>query len=508
MLEPKVQLGRIDTALHTRAGLVLCVYSGNLKLDPDITRVLGEDQVSALQRFSDRRGFTGRAGTLMYIPVHDDHLTLLVGLGEQGKATTESVRIAAATALRFMRKLHVQDFSLVWPSTRPRGSSQSDLVAAATQGTILGAYEFDRYRVSTSHPHLAVTVTLAVRGSLIKLEQTRRTHRVIAEEVNNARDLQNENADIINPQKIVEFAKKQAAESGFDFFAISGNELKKRGLNILHGVGRASAWPPALIVLEYRGNPQSKQRVALVGKGVTFDTGGINLKTTGAGALPHMHMDMSGAATVLSVLQCASKLKLKTNLVVVLAVAENAIGAESIKPGSVIRAYNGKTVEIANTDAEGRLILSDALAYVVKNYRPSMVIDIGTLTGAVIFTFGDQFAGLVTNHDQLSRQLLRASQKTGEAIWRLPLTDGYRQAVRGKKSDLVNSVVTRPERADGIQAGAFLEHFTGDTPFAHIDISGVANRKRALSYAASGGTGFGVRLLVNFLQNSPRSLGK
>jgi leucyl aminopeptidase len=500
-LEPKISLEKLNPGIHQKTGLVIFVYQGPLAFDADLLAVLGNEQVLSLATFAKRRNFTGQAREILYVPLHDTHLTLLVGLGPKQKANPDSIRQASAIAVRFLRKMHVSDFCLVWPRERPQKTTESALVTAATDGILHGAYEFDRYQTTPKHPRIPVEVTLMVRSRSSKLDEALQTELSIARQVNYARDLQNENSDIVNPQSFSQLAQEIAHEHGMSFKVITGADVKKQGLNLLHAVGRASAWPPALICVEYQGNKRSKKKLALVGKGVTFDTGGINLKTSSAGALPHMHMDMSGAATVLAVLIAISQLKLKANIIAIMPLAENAIGAESTKPGAIVRAYDGTTVEIANTDAEGRLILADAIAYVAKNYTPDAIIDIATLTSAVIFTFGDQFAGLVTNSNQLAKSLQDAATKTSEPIWRLPLTDGYRAAVRGKKSDLVNSILTRPERADAIQAAAFLEHFTQSIPYAHIDMSGVANRKRTTQASAAGGAGFGVRLLVEFLRH-------
>jgi leucyl aminopeptidase len=507
MKAPTIALRKLDSSIHDRDGLVFFVFAEELqRLDPTIKKALGKEVIERLSVFATKRGFQGGLGEVLYYPTTDGHLTLMIGLGERKSFEIDRLRQASAISLRLFEKMRLKKVVAVWPTIKRSAQgpvSDADLITAAAEGYLLGAYEFDRYKTSMKNKFSADLVEFALVKKNAAGEKALQEAIIVSQAVNEARDLQNDNSDDVNPEAFAQFATKVAKEHKLKITIIDGPELKKLGLNLLHSVGRASKWQPKLIMIEYRGNPKNKNQLqALAGKGITFDTGGVNLKPTFGGSLEHMHLDMSGAADVLEVIKVASILKLKTNILAVMPIAENAIGGDAYKPGSVIRAYNGTTVEIANTDGEGRLVLADAIAYVTRKYKLDAVIDIATLTGAIIITFGERFAGLLSNHDGLANELLKAGVRTAEPLWRLPLTDGYRREIRGKKSDLVNSVATRPPRADAIQAAAFLEAFTNGVPLGHIDIAGTSMRSRPMSYVPAGGTGFGVRLLIEYLRNN------
>jgi leucyl aminopeptidase len=509
MKAPVITLRKLDGSIHDRDGLVFFMFAGELqRLDPAIKKALGKDVIARLSSFAAKREFQASLGEVLYYPTTDGHLTLMIGLGERKTFEIDRLRQATAISLRLFEKMRLRKVVAMWPTIKRSTLgpvSDADLVTAAAEGYLLGAYEFDRYKATMQKKFSAEVVELAITKKNATIEKALREALIVSQAVNEARDLQNDNSDDVNPEMFAQFATKTAKEHKLKITVIDGPELKKLGLNLLHSVGRASKWQPKLILVEYRGNPKNKNQLqALVGKGITFDTGGVNLKPAMGGSLEHMHLDMSGAADVLEVAKVASLLKLKTNILAVMPIAENAIGGDAYKPGSVIRAYNGTTVEIVNTDGEGRLVLADAIAYVTRKYKLDTVIDIATLTGAIIVTFGERFAGLLSNHDGLANELLKAGVRTAEPLWRLPLTDGYRRDIRGKKSDLVNTVPARPARADAIQAAAFLEAFANGVPLGHIDIAGASMRSRAMNYIPAGGTGFGVRLLIDYLRNNPQ----
>ncbi|MDP2587665.1 MAG: leucyl aminopeptidase, partial [bacterium] len=412
------------------------------------------------------------------------------------------IRHAAGHALRLVEQLRIKRAVFAWPDALGSTAQHSDIVMAVAEGTLLGGYEFDKYVSHTESKFSCQEVALAVRSTTAAAKKALLEAQVISQAVNDARDMQNDNSDDVNPKKIEERAKKIAKDAKIRMTVISGDAAKKAGLNLLQAVGRASPWPPRLIVLEYFGAAKKHAPLAIVGKGITFDTGGVNLKPA-HGMLEQMHLDMSGAATVLAVIRLAAQLKLKTNLIAAMPIAENALGGNAYKPGSVYTAQNGTSVEVTNTDAEGRLVLADANAYVAQRYKPTAIIDIATLTGAVLIALGEHHAGLTSNHDDLSNGLFNSSRTTGELIWPLPLTADYRAEVKGKKSDLVNAVLSKSARADAIQAAAFLERFAGEYPFALIDMAGTSMRSYKRGYTPEGGTGFGVRLLLDYIKQNP-----
>jgi leucyl aminopeptidase len=274
-------------------------------------------------------------------------------------------------------------------------------------------------------------------------------------------------------------------------------EIARMKMGLLTAVSRGSSNPARLVVLRYRGDAKSRRSIALVGKGITFDSGGLNLKSSGN--IEGMRSDMAGAAACLCAIRAAAELGLRRNITVVIPLAENMPGSRSYKPGDVYRAYNGKTVEIGNTDAEGRLVLADALAYTVDRLKPDMVIDIATLTGACIVCLGEIVAGYLTSDDRLSEMLFSAGEKTGERLWRLPL---YREYAEDIKSDFADMNNVAPGRKAGTIIGAvFLKNFVGKTPWAHIDIAGTSWFSKKRGYRPRYATGYGVRLFIELLKN-------
>jgi leucyl aminopeptidase len=265
-------------------------------------------------------------------------------------------------------------------------------------------------------------------------------------------------------------------------------------------VNQGSRKEPKLIIVKYQGAGSKEKYTALIGKGVTFDTGGLNLKPTGS--METMRMDMSGTAAVIGTLKNTIALGLKKNVLFVCAVAENAIGSGSFKPGDVFRAYNGKTVEVNNTDAEGRLVLADAIAYVVKNYKPEQIIDIATLTGACVVALGHDYSGLISTNDKLAKQLVDSSKHTDDRVWRLPIYPEMKDSVKSNYADIRNTGF--PKGAAGASTAAeFLRQFTDDTPWAHLDIAGTAYAEGSgRMYYGFGATGAGVRLLTDYLKNN------
>ncbi len=502
MKAPKISLRKLDESVHDRDALILFCFKGEVgKFIPVVKKAVGKDIAEKLTDFAAARGFKGGAGQSLYYPTKDKHITLLVGLGSRKSFKIDIVRRATAHSLKLIEKLRISKAVAVLAGRYTSAIKESDLVGAAAEGYLLGAYEFDKYKTKLKDKFSASDVELAIErvNKGAELALTEAEH--VAEIVNSTRDMQNDNADDVNPETFVNQAEIAAKEDKLKMTVIGGDQLKTKGLRLIHAVGRASKWKPQLIMLEYYGDKSRKNNLtALVGKGVTFDTGGVNLKPADS-MIEQMHLDMSGAATVLHAIKLASRLKLKTNILAVMPVAENAIGGNAIKPGSVVKAYNGKSVEIANTDAEGRLILADALAYVADKYKPTRIIDIATLTGSIIAALSFFYAGLITNNEKISKGLLDASEVTSEKIWRMPLDNDFRQTMRGTKSDLTN---ISKGGGDSTKAAAFLENFTAKIPWAHLDIAGTSMLPKPSGYQPQGGTGFGVRLLVEYLRKNPR----
>jgi leucyl aminopeptidase len=419
---------------------------------------------------------------------------LVVGLGERDDFTPEKLRILAALVAGEAAKLEAG--SLAW--ALPAAEDGAAAAEAIVTGTILGAYRFDRFKGSggddDSEDPSARLETLTVLGPA-ELAGAVETARVYSEAANRARDLQETPANFNRPEDLAKRAEEIAASN--DTVAaeiLDGAAIVAKGMGGLAAVSQGGPVEPRLIVLRYFGGGDGPT-LGFVGKGVTFDTGGISLKP-GAG-MQEMKFDMSGAAAVLEATAAIAELGLPIDLIAVVPATENMPSGTAVKPGDVITQYNGKTVEVNNTDAEGRLILADALAYAIE-LGAERVIDLATLTGAVLVALGSTYAAVISNDDELAAELSAAGEESGELVWRLPLHPEYKAMMKGTVADLSNLASKR--LAGSITAASFLEEFVDGTPWAHIDIAGTAwdvNR----AYTGKGGSGYGVRLLVQLVRD-------
>jgi len=413
---------------------------------------------------------------------------LVVGLGKRDEANPERLRVAAALAAKEAGSLEARSLAWVLPSSGDPAAAAEALVV----GTILGAYRFDRFRSDgeDSPPSLEALTLLGPAELAGAVEAA----RACAEAQNRARDLQSTPANVATPAFLAERAEQIAAGAEALSAEIFGPaEIAAKKMGGLVAVSQGGPVEPRLIVLRYSGGGDGPT-LGLVGKGVTFDTGGISLKP-GAG-MHEMKMDMSGAAAVLEAVAAIAELALPVNLIAVVPSTENMPSGTAIKPGDVITQYDGTTVEVNNTDAEGRLILADALAYTVEQ-GAERIVDLATLTGAVLIALGSTYAGLICNDDEFAAAVSGAGERSGELVWRLPLHPEYKELMKGTVADLSNLGSKR--EAGTITAGSFLEEFVGETPWAHIDIAGTAwDVGRA--YAGKDATGFGVRLLVDLVR--------
>jgi leucyl aminopeptidase len=321
---------------------------------------------------------------------------------------------------------------------------------------------------------------------------------LLLERLNWVRDLVNGNAEEVTPHRLCQEARALARTYGLKSRIFEGQQVEAEGMGLLAAVGRAADNPPALIQLSYRGDPRSKQETVLLGKGITYDTGGLSIKT--ADGMETMRMDMAGAAAVLGAIALAAEMKLPVNVTAVVATAENAVGSRAYRPGDVFTSYSGKRVEVNNTDAEGRLVLADALSYVEKHIKAARIIDLATLTGAIVIALGDQVAGLWSTSDDLAGELSAAGERSGDQVWRMPLVEEYRKKLKSHAADIKN---TGGGRAGGsIKAALFLKDFVPkNVPWAHLDIAGTAYLDDKGRYGMVGATGFGLRLLVQFLKD-------
>ncbi|HET6998527.1 MAG TPA: leucyl aminopeptidase [Solirubrobacterales bacterium] len=411
---------------------------------------------------------------------------LIVGLGKREETDAERLRVAAALAAKEAGRLETGSVAWVLPES-------ADGIAAAeavVTGTILGSYRFDRFKGTDPEEPAPAQIESLTLLTPTAVDAAAESARICAEAQNRVRDLQMTPANVATPSYLSRRARSIAsAHEAVNAEVLGREEIAAKGMGGLAAVSQGTAEEPKLIVLRYAGGG-SGPTLGLVGKGVTFDTGGISLKP-GAG-MHEMKYDMSGAAAVLESVAAIAELGLAIDLVAVVPSTENMPSGTAVKPGDVITQYNGKTVEVNNTDAEGRLILADALAYAIE-LGAERVVDIATLTGAVTIALGSTYAAVIANDDDLATAMVRAGSESGELVWRLPLHPEFKALMKGTVADLSNLASKR--KAGTITAGSFLEEFVGETPWAHVDIAGTA-WDVGREYTGSEASGYGVRLLV------------
>ena len=426
----------------------------------------------------------------------DETRWLLVGLGKRAELTPEHARVAAALARDRARELSTKTLCWQLPS-----DARADVAAALVEGTILADYRFDRHKSAAATDadappkHLAGLIVSAPND----LSSVVADAALVSEAVNAARDLQNRPANDLTPTALAAHAQALSREIDGLSVEVEGREgIVARGMGAFAAVAQGSEQEPALITLSYDGTSGASEHsptLGLVGKAVTFDSGGISLKP--GAKMAEMKFDMSGGAAVIEAVSAIARLRLPVKLLAVVGATENLPDGRAVKPGDIVTAKNGKTIEINNTDAEGRLVLADCLCHAVS-LGAERIVDLATLTGAVIIALGSTYAGIMSNDDRLTEQLTAAGERTGEILWRLPLHAEYDELVAGKYADLDNAPEAR--KAGTIMGASFLQNFVGETPWAHLDIAGSAwDLGRA--YVGKGASGYGVRLLVELARS-------
>jgi leucyl aminopeptidase len=425
---------------------------------------------------------------------------LLLGLGDASELGTETLRRQAARAVSqaMSRKARRVAFAV------PRESAATDAsgIQALAEGAVLADYRFEGYRENDENGvgHVSgVSLLLPRGGGLTAARRAARTGSVLAESQNTARQLSDMPGNALPPAELASAARRVAREVGLRVRVMGVPELQRRKMGAILAVGQGSVHPPRLITLEHRPRGRGKAGAApvcLVGKGITFDSGGISIKPSAN--MHEMKHDMSGAAAVVGALRACALLELPTPVVGVIGAAENLPGANAYRPGDVVRSMSGKTIEVLNTDAEGRVVLADALHFARKEFAPSAMVDLATLTGACMMALGGWATGLFGNSDALIEIVRSAGEDSGELAWPLPLFDGHKKAIRSEVADIKN---IGGRTAGASTAAAFLSHFVGDTPWAHLDIAGTGWTGEVGPYQRRGATGVGVRLLLQMLRN-------
>ena len=420
----------------------------------------------------------------------------LVGLGKHSEFNLEKLRAAFAAVMRHLRNLNIKEAATsINLNLIPRKKDQ--VAQAVAEGSLLGLYQYTPYKTVGREDlkEMEQLNIIADEKDFSLIESAIKKARIITQAVYFARDIISAPANEMTPSIMAQKAREIARRKNVSCKVLDKEKMKEMGMNALLAVASGSNEEPKFIILEYAGGKKSAAPVVLVGKGLTFDSGGISIKP--ADKMDEMKTDMSGGAAVMGVIMAAADLQLPLNITALIPATENMPGGTACKPGDIIKSYSGKTIEVLNTDAEGRLILADALAY-ASEFKPAAVIDVATLTGACVVALGDDVIGMLGTDDKLKKEIDKAAKTTGELVWELPLWESYHELIKSDIADYKNS----GGRAAGtITAAAFLSKFVGDLPWVHLDIAGPAWTSKDKTYIPKGASGVAVRLLVEFLRN-------
>jgi leucyl aminopeptidase len=422
---------------------------------------------------------------------------LIAGLGEQEEFTLQRARQIAGVVAREVRGYKAVSVGTIVHGAGLGGLDPQEAAQALAEGTLLGLYKVKSMKKHVSPETLQEVVVFEQDADRFEaLREGLERGRVIAEATNFARDLVNEPANLLHPTRLAEFATGIATRHGIGIKVLDEAEMRGLGMNALLAIGQGSDQPSKLIVLSYHGDPDSEETLALVGKGITFDTGGYSLKP--AGGMENMKTDMGGAGAVLGAMEAIGQLKPKINILAVIAAAENMVSGNATRPGDVVVTMNGKSIEIVNTDAEGRVVLADALTYAVRN-GATKIIDIATLTGAISVALGRHVAGLFSNDGDWAGEVKSALTQSGERAWELPLIEEYKKNYASAIADMKN---TGTREGGSIIAALILREFVENTPWVHLDIAGAGrDMDGASDLNPKGATGFGVRGFIQLALN-------
>lgn len=456
-------------------------------------------------RLAECGDFKGKKSeSVLYYPTKADGVDakriLFLGLGSKpcSDLSRDDFRELGGAVSKSASKSKAKDINIIFPEFK--NVSLVDMIEPVIEGVLLGDYRFNKYKkADKKNPAFTGIVNLDITAPRINkaCKQAVVRAEIAARCGLDARDMANEPGNFWTPFHFARYAMKLAKHSSLKCSVLESDDLIELGMGGLLGVNQGSKEKPKMIILEHKPKKFSKT-ILLVGKGLTFDSGGISLKP-GAG-MQDMKYDMCGGAAAITAMKAVAKEKPGVRVISIIPATDNMPGGEALKPGDIIKHFGGTTAEIINTDAEGRLILADALAYGVKKYSPDYVVDLATLTGAVIIGLGHHHTGLISNNDELTAMVGDAASKAGEPVWRLPLTDAYRKQIKSEVADIKN---TGGREAGTITAAAYLEKFIGDTPWVHLDIAGTAWNFTDKKYIPKGPSGTGARTLIELI----RSLG-
>jgi leucyl aminopeptidase len=494
----KIHFTNLNASGHSDSVLIFPVGEDK-KLSP-MAATLNKETGGALARAVDSEKFKGKRGQYAFImppaKVKASRIMLL-GIGDAKALDMYALEKVGGGIVPLLNKVGAANGVLMLEPVKGLKAPLPEAAARIAHGAYLRSYNFDKYRTTQAedekptlkHFSVALSNAKAAEKSYGELEK-------ISAGVFFTRNLVSEPANIINPETLAKEALS-LKKLGVDVKVLGEDEMKKLGMNALLGVGQGSYKESQLVVMRWNGGGKGEKPLAFVGKGVTFDTGGISIKP--AGGMEEMKWDMGGAGVVIGLMKALAGRKAKINVVGVAGLVENMPGGNAQRPGDVVKSASGQTIEVLNTDAEGRLVLADALWYAQKHFKPKLVVDLATLTGAIIVSLGSSRAGLFSNDDKLSDQLFKTGKKVGEEVWRLPLGDVYDKMINSDIADMQN--IGKDREAGSITAAQFLQRFIEKgTPWAHLDIAGVAWSKKDSDIVPRGATAWGVRMLNEFVE--------
>ncbi|MBP6892427.1 leucyl aminopeptidase [Candidatus Babeliales bacterium] len=456
-----------------------------------------------IEQFLQEAKFTGAAGSIASLTVQIKPKKIIhlffAGLGSkdsQKKFNLEILRRAVGTIVKLVQAKSYDEVAILLPDAKDYGVEVDYFLQQVTVISYIAFYKYDKFitTIDQKDRDRVIELFFCLDTSDKKLAEAGHEAGVmIGDCVNQAREWVDTPPSKLTPTVLAEYAQAVAKEQGLKCTVFGEKEIIKMGMGGIAGVSAGSNQDAQFVILEYKSKKPKAQTIGFVGKGITFDSGGLSIKP--ANSMEEMKEDMAGAASVINAMAALSELKPDVNVIGFAAITENLLGCSAQKPGDIITFYNGKTAEVRNTDAEGRLVLADALSYAVKNYKLDAIIDVATLTGACIYAVGPFFSAMLSDNDELAEKVHRAGELAGDRVWRLPFTPDFKEAVKSHIADIQN--VGNPAIAAGtITAAWFLRHFTGDVPWVHLDIASSAYNVPNISYFGKGATGSSVRLLI------------
>ncbi len=489
-MEIKIIVG--DIAQIEADAIVVNLFEG-MEQPGGATAAVDEVLDGAISSFISRGEIKGKFGEVSIVHTFGKlpaGIVAIAGLGKRQDFNVDRIRGVTGGFCRALRKLNCHKIATILHGAGIGGIELEASAEAIAEGALLGLYGFTKYKKPEYEDIEEILLAVREKGKVPILETAIGKGKLVAEATNLARDMVNEPANYMTPGQMAEAAKEIASKYNLEFKVFDREDMETMGMGALLGVAKGSNQPPKLITLSYKGDERSEKAVGFLGKGITFDSGGISIKPSEG--MNEMKDDMAGAATVMTAVVAIAQLKPKINVTAVIPATENLPSGTALKPGDILKAMNSKTIEVVNTDAEGRLILADALSYAQK-IGLSPLIDLATLTGACRVALGTLYSGVFSNNQDLADKVLKAAKGTGEKMWQMPMPEEYKEQIKSEIADVKN---IGNRYGGAITAALFLAEFAANTPWVHIDIAGTASSTKESGYIVKGATGVGVRTLV------------